>query len=188
MTQVDRGVLNWVVDHRSPALTDVFTVITTAGNTAVMAVLTVVVAAALWRLRRRGDAAAVVIAVFASWLIMNAIKFVVRRQRPPQPERIVDIATYSFPSGHAMVSAAFVTAVFVLIATSGARRATVLLSGVLLGLVTVAIGVSRIYLAAHWFTDVFAGWALGVACSVLVMTAVRRWIVQRLQDRVVTAQ
>ncbi|MGU3432230.1 phosphatase PAP2 family protein [Actinomycetes bacterium M1A6_2h] len=180
MAQVDQSVLDWVVRHRSPALTDVFMFVTTAGNTAVMTSLAVVLVAGLWIRRRRADALAAAAAMALAWIVMNGVKYATARTRPPKPERIIDIASYSFPSGHALISAAFVTVVFVVVSGSGARRATVLLSGVFLGIVTVAVGVSRIYLAAHWFTDVVAGWALGVACAVLAMTVVRRRIAERL--------
>jgi undecaprenyl-diphosphatase len=180
MTQVDQSVLDWVLVHRSPALTDAFMLITTSGNTAVMTSLAVVLVAVLWVRHRRVDALAAASAMALAWIVMNGVKYATRRTRPPEPERIVDISTYSFPSGHALISAAFVTVVFVLVLNSGARRATVVVAGLVLGLVTVAVGVSRIYLAAHWFSDVIAGWAFGVAVAVLAMTVVRRSIAERL--------
>jgi undecaprenyl-diphosphatase len=74
---------------------------------------------------------------------------------------MVELSSYSFPSGHAMTS----TVVFGFIAVSAywcsawvRLHPWVLVAAPVLA---IAIGVSRVYLGAHWMTDVLAGWAFG---------------------------
>ncbi|KQU39275.1 MULTISPECIES: phosphatase PAP2 family protein [unclassified Rhodococcus (in: high G+C Gram-positive bacteria)] len=173
----DRDVLDWMVDHRSAALTDAMTVITTVGNTAGVALVTVVVALILVRRGHRHLGPGLVATVFTGWLVMNALKYAIRRTRPPVPERLVDISTYSFPSGHAMVSATFAAAVITLLvaldAFDSARKRTRAAAAVVTA-ATLLIGFSRVYLGAHWLSDVVVGWLLGALVGVAGIAVVSR--------------
>jgi undecaprenyl-diphosphatase len=83
---------------------------------------------------------------------------------------LIPAQVWSFPSGHAMVSAAFYLFVGYVAwrLLGGAARLTCALT--LLALV-LAIDVSRLYLSAHYFTDVVAGNAVGVAWTAAVISA-----------------
>ena len=83
--------------------------------------------------------------------------------------------SYGFPSGHALAAVAFYGMLLVLWHRRGGRRGWQWgVTGGLL-LLIVLIGVSRIYLGAHWPSDVLGGYALGVAyCS--LATAVYGWM------------
>ncbi|NIL76734.1 phosphatase PAP2 family protein [Rhodococcus kyotonensis] len=159
---MDSDVLQWMVAHRVPWLTDVFWAITTLGNTVSMFVLSVVVCVALLVSKRVPDAIMVGGAMLTGWGAMSLGKLLWGRDRPPIPERLVEISTYSFPSGHAMMSAILATTVTALMwrSTVSWRRNPVVL--VLPAVASLSIGFSRIYLGAHWTTDVLAGWVFGV--------------------------
>lgn len=89
----------------------------------------------------------------------------------PDAEHLVEASTMSFPSGHAMSSIAFfgflIYLVWRLVSTKWLRW---LLSIVLL-LLILAIGFSRIYLGVHYPSDVLAGYAAGGACLAVFITA-----------------
>ncbi|CCQ17754.1 putative phosphoesterase [Rhodococcus sp. AW25M09] len=157
----DTAVLDWMVGHRIDWLTTMFWVITTVGNTVSMFVWSAVAVVALLRVGRRSDAVVVAGAMLTGWGLMNALKFAFGRERPPIPERLVDIASHSFPSGHAMMSMVLATVAIAVLLRSPHPW---LHRPVLLALPVVAsllIGFSRIYLGAHWTTDVLAGWVFG---------------------------
>src|SRR5207253_5489188 len=82
------------------------------------------------------------------------------RARPVQVVGIIAAQQYSFPSGHAMVSAAFYFYLAYLCwrLVRGAWR-FVLIGGLVL--LAVSIGASRIYLEAHYLSDVIAGYIAG---------------------------
>ncbi|MGV8873829.1 MAG: phosphatase PAP2 family protein [Rhodococcus sp. (in: high G+C Gram-positive bacteria)] len=157
----DTTVLDWMVGHRVDWLTTVFWIITTVGNTVSMFVLSTVAVIALLRVGRRSDAVVVGGSMLTGWGLMNALKFAFARERPPLPERLVEIASHSFPSGHAMMSMVLATvaiAVMLRSSTPWLHRPVLLALPVVAALL---IGFSRIYLGAHWTTDVLAGWLFG---------------------------
>lgn len=92
--------------------------------------------------------------------------------RPRPPQHLVNEVTSSFPSGHAIVGAVVgLSLVIVLVPRGPARRNLEMAAA---GFAFVMAG-SRVYLGAHWLTDVFAGVALGAACAVGGAAIVQRW-------------
>jgi undecaprenyl-diphosphatase len=96
----------------------------------------------------------------ATELLNLALKETFRRSRPSLFEEIATLHSYSFPSGHAMASAAAYGAVAVLVARDCPSRAPVAFAAA--AVLALLIGASRIYLGVHWMTDVLAGWAAGL--------------------------
>lgn len=128
--------------------------------------------------RRPGPALYALLSVAGGTVVSQLLKSLYDRPRPDLVAHLDTIHTASFPSGHAMMSTvAYLTlaALIVRIVVSRAARVYVLVVAVL---VSLAVGVSRVYLGVHWPSDVAAGWALGVAwasLSWLAVTALRRW-------------
>src|SRR5439155_7139387 len=125
----------------------------------------------LWR-RRRGLATAWLVAAVGGAVLTFALKDLTHRERPPMEWRdpVSTEANLSFPSGHSLCS--LVGFGMLGYATSGTlqrRRARLFALAGLAGLVLL-IGFSRIYLRAHWVSDVLAGFALGGAWLAVCLT------------------
>ncbi|RVW00772.1 phosphatase PAP2 family protein [Rhodococcus xishaensis] len=171
---VDQSVLQWMLDHRASLLTDIMTVVTHSGGTAAVFAIVAVVTIMLLRRQHRAEAVMVAGAMLSGWVVMSSLKLLFGRMRPPMSARLVELDTYSFPSGHAMMTAILACvlgAVVVRFVAPGVRRTAPL---VLLACYTLAVGTSRVYLGAHWLTDVLAGWVFGVVWAGLWIWAVRR--------------
>jgi membrane-associated phospholipid phosphatase len=150
----------WLHAHSSDALLSFFKLVTYGGNVVSLAVLTAAVAAILFR-RGRVNEAALLCAVALGIEVLNAaLKLAFQRPRPELA--FVHLDTYSFPSGHAAGSAAIYAALFYVAARRGGLGQQVVWAGAYIGVV-VLIGFSRLYLEAHYLSDVLAGVSLGAA-------------------------
>jgi len=111
-------------------------------------------------------------------LLSNLLKDSFDRPRPDIVPHEVYAASYSFPSGHSMLSAITYLTLGAMLARSHERKllkAFFLLTAVFL---TVVIGITRVYLGVHWPTDVLAGWTAGAVWALLCWL-LARWLQSR---------
>jgi undecaprenyl-diphosphatase len=145
------------------AMTD----ITSLGGTTVLTIVTIAVLIYLIVAGHRAAAALVAISVAGGTVLSSLMKLGFDRPRPNIVPHLVDVQTLSFPSGHAMLSAVTYLTLGALLARSERRR---VLKAYFVGLalvITVLIGISRVFLGVHYPTDVLAGWSLGAAWAIL---------------------
>lgn len=150
--------------------------ISALGGFTVIWLLTLAASGFLILARRWGSLAVLLAAIGGATVLNNVLKLSFHRARPDIVEHLTQSWSASFPSGHAMVSAATYLTIAALLAenlTSKAMRFYLLFLAVL---ATVLIGVSRVYLGVHWPSDVAAGWAAGAAI------ALGFWIISREED------
>jgi undecaprenyl-diphosphatase len=153
---------------------------TALGGVAVMSLLTCGVAGFLLLDRKRGAALLVLVAVGGGLALSAGFKRGVERPRPDLVPHGSYVYTSSFPSGHStMAAATYLTLGALLARVQARRRVKVFLLGFAI-LITVLVGVSRVYLAVHWPTDVLAGWTLGGIWA-LICWQVARQLQQRGQ-------
>ncbi|MBW4040734.1 MAG: phosphatase PAP2 family protein [Acidobacteria bacterium] len=141
-----------------------------------------VVAILILSLRRRSLTPLILIAAsgIGSLLMTIAGKDIIGRHRPPLSDAIAPFEySPSFPSGHALNATVIAGVVGYLI---WLRRRTIAARVVSIAapvLIAVVVGLTRILLGAHWFTDVLAGWLLGAAWLALVVTVHRLYLTAR---------
>ncbi len=146
---------------RTGWLVHVAKVVTALGSAAVVLPLAAISAAVLAVRRRWAEVAVVLVGMVIVLIGVHEIKAAVDRPRPPGS--LVDTSGSSFPSGHAAYSTFYVwLAVMVVMRVRPgiSRGAAVVTTGILL---TALLGLSRVYLGAHYLSDVNGGWALGAA-------------------------
>ncbi|MGJ5748883.1 undecaprenyl-diphosphatase [Streptomyces puniciscabiei] len=147
-----------------------------AWSTYGLAVFAVLAAVGWWRARRSGVVAAAVTALLVPLVVVvaygvnSALKLVVREDRPCQSLHVRTLEAcpapgdWSFPSNHAAIAAAAAVA---LVFVSRRLGATAVVAAL-------AMGVSRVWVGAHYPHDVLAGLAVGALVAVMAMVAVRR--------------
>jgi membrane-associated phospholipid phosphatase len=156
----DPRVLASVIGHRTPWLTSLAKVLTWLGSTLVLWPVVVVAGLGLWRWRRRWLPAVLpALALAGAWAGSLLIKGLVGRPRPPVADRLTVVHSLSYPSEHAAQAlAAWGMLALMLMAGRSARARVLLAAGA--ALIAFVVGLTRIYLGAHWMTDVLGGWAL----------------------------
>lgn len=149
--------------------------ITALGSYAVLSVIFCAVVTYLFMTRQRAAAFWVLAAVGGGVLLSNVLKLGYERPRPDLVPHAVRVFTTSFPSGHATLSAITYLTLGALLASlhDSVRFKVYFIS--LAVFLTVAVGISRIYLGVHYPTDVLAGWCIGAAWALLCWT-VFRWL------------
>ena len=168
----DPHVTAWAVAHRTGWLTSVFRVVTWLASIVVIIPVALVVAVFFaWRRRRWGPLVLLTAAIAGAAASYTLIKAAVGRPRPPPAIWIGHFSGAAFPSGHATQSVAcYATLAFILGAGRSAWAKTALGSAAVL--IALIVGASRIYLGAHWLTDVLGGYALGtLLVAVIVIVA-----------------
>ncbi len=126
-------------------------------------------------LRRQGASALfLTVAIIGGQLLSHLTKFGFSRPRPDLVPHGVEVATASFPSGHSMMAAVtYLTLAVMLSRTQSLLRIRAFFI-VVAAILTILVGVSRVYLGVHWPSDVLAGWTLGAAWALGVWLMARR--------------
>ncbi len=157
---------------RTGWLVDVAKVVTVLGSSAVVFPLVAISAAVLAVRRRWAEFAVLLIGIAIVFVGVHEIKAAVDRPRPEGS--LVDTSGSSFPSGHAAYSTFYVwLAVMVVMRLRPgiSRGAAIFTAGLVL---TAIVGLTRVYLGAHYLSDINGGWALGAAafslCAAFALT------------------
>ena len=166
----DRAILSALRTAGDPAdpigpqwLEVVFTDLTALGGYTIITTVAVLSVGYLAILRRWSTILIFVASVVGGTILNNVLKLILDRPRPDLVVHLVEVQTLSLPSGHAMLSAIVYLTLGALLAqvqTSWGLKIYVVMAGVVL---TMLVGLSRIYLGVHWPTDVLAGWCIGAA-------------------------
>jgi membrane-associated phospholipid phosphatase len=173
LTRVDHEITLFFASRRQQWLTQLTLAVAAAHET--LKLLGVAALLAMWRIWRRDLRSVNLLAVVPVGMLLNVgLKNLIQRPRPTLEEPLVQLSTYSFPSGHAVASTVFYGALCALVfihARSPAPRWLAALAGVAMVLL---VGFSRVYLGAHYLSDVVAGVAVGTLCLLLFLRLVRR--------------
>jgi len=133
------------------------------GGITVLAGVTAVTAGGLAIAGKRRESLLTVGVFVGALALSEGLKNLFKRTRPPAEYRAAEAVNESFPSGHALLSAATFVSLGILFA-QGAKSTALRAFGLSVGAATSAcVGFSRIFLGVHWTNDVLGGWAAGSA-------------------------
>ncbi len=165
---VDFRIEHLLVYFRSPGLTRVFLWITLLGKWQIVVVTSIAVSIILWLRKKRDYIIYLWLALGFDGLFSYLGKLAVHRPRPENPVYLEN--SYSFPSGHAMVSVIFYGFLgYVLIRNLKSWKYKVNIFFVCL-IIAMAIGFSRLYLGVHYLSDVWGGYLLGLLILATITT------------------
>lgn len=152
------------------------------GSTTVLVFMVVSVVGYLLLERRMGMLGFVLAATCGGGLIVDVLKPLFARPRPQVVPHLVPVHSASFPSGHSLLSAVVYLTLGALLARVTSDRITRIYLILLAALLTISIGLSRIYLGVHYPTDVLGGWVGGflwaLACGLVARELQRRRVLK----------
>ena len=167
----DQRMYDWMASIRNVVLSGPFRFLNVVGGGVVTIPLRSIAVLVLLVRRRWRASAAFALTWATSEIGLTVLKAFFHRGRPPAP--LVAISGYSFPSGHAVAGTATAVALVLAFFAPGARRRK--WEWIAVGFAFV-MGFSRVYLEAHWFSDVVGGVLLGAGvalASFALVTEVR---------------
>lgn len=150
--------------------------ITGLGSMIVLVLVTAVAIFYFLLVGRRREALLVLVTVGSGQILSSLLKLGIDRPRPDLVPHLAEVQTLSFPSGHAMMAAVtYLTLGSMLAGIVPGRATKIYVLGVAV-LITLMVGVSRVYLGVHWPSDVLAGWCAGFAWAMLCWLATRHFL------------
>ena len=181
----DEAVLAALRPHADPAdalgpwwLEEAMADLTSLGGISVLGLFAVAAVGFLLIQRKWLSGLMLSIGLAGGVVLSETTKGIFERARPPSAYQAVDTLNASFPSGHALLSTTFYLTLAVMLAHALPQhrlKVYVLAIGILIALL---VGATRVYLGAHWVTDVLAGWSLGAFWAMtvwLLAFAFERW-------------
>ena len=134
------------------------------GGDIILGAVVIVVAAVLFFTRRTAFAIYLLVSAVVSVALVSVTKSVVSSSRPPTSGALLEVTSWSYPSGHASAGIAVIGALGLIVLALSRSRALRVLGWALIVL-GVMVGVSRLSLGVHWLADVVGGWLLGLAVT-----------------------
>jgi membrane-associated phospholipid phosphatase len=172
LTVTDVQFSTWLHVHQAPRLTAAMFAVTYLGSTQVVSSIAAAFGLYFISRRRLYWLAALLSSVFGGMLLNKLLKYAVHRPRPFFDNPLLTLTSYSFPSGHTMMATTLyaVIATYLFAKTPELRLRVPIILGA--SLIILSVGFSRIYLGAHYLSDVIAAMAEGLAWLSLCLTVI----------------
>ena len=161
-----------------PAMQEAARDITALGGATVLTLLTLVTGGFLLLDGKRYMAGFLFASVASGLVVSSILKSLFQRPRPDLVPFGSYVTTTSFPSGHSMMSAITYLTLGALLARTQSRKRMKAYFLLTAGMLTLLVGISRVYLGVHWPTDVLAGWTAGASWAILCWL-IARWLQNR---------
>ena len=155
---VDTSLYNLIIKLMSTNTTTVMKFISYLGSATVFIILAL---AFIFILKNKRDSKCIAINLVLVFLLNRVLKLIIARPRP-EILRLVEEDGYSFPSGHSMVSMGFYGFLIYLVFKNIQNKKIRYPLIIFLSILILLIGISRIYLGVHYFTDVIGGFVIAI--------------------------
>lgn len=163
----DDNVYNYIFSFRNNTLDTVFKTITKCGNTLTVIIMVFILLIFLGK----ENIYKLLLTVGATVLTNQGLKHIIRRGRP-EHLRLIKENSYAFPSGHSMISIALYGLLIYLVYKNVKNKLIKTILIVLLSILILGIGISRIYLGVHYPSDVLGGFSISLPIIILIVCSI----------------
>ncbi len=162
-TSFDKAIYQFIISFRTSYLDTYFKFITKLGNLKTVALILII----SFLLLKKKSFFTIFSNTTFSVIINTIIKNIIRRKRPTIL-RLIKQGGFSYPSGHAMICISLYGTILYLIITKVKNKFIKICSTILILIIIISIGISRIYLGVHYTTDIIAGYILAISLQLVV--------------------
>ena len=163
MKPIDDGITSFIIGIRNTKLTCKMINITNIGGAYSLIVVSLLL---LVFIKKKKIPLFIIINLVLVFLSSRLLKIIFRRPRP-DGLFLINESGFSYPSGHAMVSFAYILFIVYIISKYVKNRVIKIILSTFLIILTILIGFSRIYLGVHYFSDILAGFLLATCYLIL---------------------
>ncbi|HKP35272.1 MAG TPA: phosphatase PAP2 family protein, partial [Pyrinomonadaceae bacterium] len=156
LTITDIKFSNWLHVHHVRWLTTALWLITSTHSSTVISIVAFPIGLYLWRRRERFWLAVLWISVYGGNILNKLLKFAFHRTRPKFTDTVQTLTSYSFPSGHTMAATVFYGALAMFLISKRPHWPSRIVAAAIALLMIVLVALSRVYLGAHYLSDVLA--------------------------------
>lgn len=171
----DETIISFIEGIRNNNLTSICKVITYLGEAKIILIVAVLLGAYYYFVKKNKQRGILVVFNMVNVAILNqGIKMLVKRPRPLN--MLVEETGYSFPSGHSMISMGFYGLLIYFVNTSKLSKTKKIIYTIILSFVILAVGFSRIYLCAHYPSDIIGGYMITLSYLILFVMLFNKYI------------
>lgn len=160
-------VSNYIISDK---LTPIIKIVTNFGGAIILGLITILI---LILIKNKKIGLSVLINLCSVTVLNLILKSILQRPRPNE-YRIINETGYSFPSGHSMISMAFYGFIIYLIYKNIKNKYLKWISIILLSILILMIGFSRIYLGVHYVSDVLAGFLFSISYLIVYIKIINK--------------
>lgn len=160
-------VSNYIISDK---LTPIIKIVTNFGGAIILGLITILI---LILIKNKKMGLSVLINLCNVTVLNLVLKSILQRPRPNE-YRIINETGYSFPSGHSMISMAFYGFIIYLIYKNIKNKYLKWISIILLSILILMIGFSRIYLGVHFVSDVLAGFLFSISYLIVYIKIINK--------------
>ena len=179
----DAEVTRWMVAHRSEALTSLMLGISALHEPGWVGLWAACFGMVLWRRHERFWLLTLALTVGGGMLLNQGLKLLYRRARPVLDDPLVMLHSFSFPSGHTAGATLFygvLAGYLAYVVRTRAERTGVIAAAIAL---VALVGASRVYLGAHYLSDVVAAACASTVWLVVCLVGVHGIVRRRMEGR-----
>ncbi|KRQ86003.1 Undecaprenyl-diphosphatase BcrC [Caloramator mitchellensis] len=161
--RIDNYIFDNLMKIRNPILNLIMETITRTGDYYFVIIITIIIIVVLYKNRKKALTFFFGINILIVWLFNEALKAIFQRPRPDF-SRLISQSGYSFPSGHAMIFLTW-SLLYILLVNDSFNYRKKRCINICIILYSLLVGLSRVYLGVHYFSDVLAGWLVAIIYS-----------------------
>lgn len=174
LVKIDVAVQWFILNARVDSLNKFFEIFTELGDTKFMAILALVASLLFFIKKYYRYSIGIALSVGVAEIVSIILKTVIGRHRPPNELALVAQNGASFPSGHTIAAMAFYGFLIYFFNKEIKNTTTKNILIIFCGLMILLSGFARIYLGAHWPSDVAASYALGGVWVAIIISLVEK--------------